>query len=159
MPAPVIYHDAAVHPYAHLSQEEKTTSVPVLYATNREPQHSSDEIPYGNGMSNILHLGEAQVRFGDHLTSWEDLYQASTLSELNSKLWNFIKQQQVPIDLLKTLHRLHRTDSNSPNITITITNSTYIPDLTMQILIQRLGHILAWSNNGNVIFRQNFTDL
>jgi len=78
MPAPVIYHDATVDPYSHLSQEEKTTSVPVLYATNREPQPSSTEIPYGNGMSDILHLGEVQVRFGNHLTSWEDLYRAST---------------------------------------------------------------------------------
>ncbi len=78
MPAPVIYYDATVDPYSHLSQEEKTTSVPVLYATNREPQPSSTAIPYGNGMSDILHLGEVQVRFGDHLTSWEDLYRAST---------------------------------------------------------------------------------
>ena len=78
MPAPVIYHDATVDPYSHLSQEEKTTSVPVLYATNRKPQPSSDEIPYGNGMSDTLHLGEVQIRFGDHLTSWEDLYRAST---------------------------------------------------------------------------------
>jgi len=78
MPAPVIYHNATVDPYSHLSQEEKTTSVPVLYATNRKPQPSSDEIPYGNGMSDTLHLGEVQIRFGDHLTTWEDLYQAST---------------------------------------------------------------------------------
>ncbi|MEA3468183.1 MAG: hypothetical protein U9R57_08175 [Thermodesulfobacteriota bacterium] len=37
MPAPVIYHDATVDPYFHLNQEEKTTSVPVFYATNRTP--------------------------------------------------------------------------------------------------------------------------
>ncbi len=78
MPAPVIYHNATVDPYSHLSQEDKTTSVPVFYATNRMPQPSSDKIPYGNRMSDTLHLGEVQVRFGDHLTTWEDLYQAST---------------------------------------------------------------------------------
>jgi len=78
MPAPVIYHDAAVDPYSHLNPEEKTTSIPVFYATNRTPQHHSDAVPYGNGMSDMLHMGEVQVRFGDHLTSWEDLFLAST---------------------------------------------------------------------------------
>ncbi|MEA3468182.1 MAG: alpha/beta hydrolase [Thermodesulfobacteriota bacterium] len=32
-------------------------------------------------MSDMLHLGEVQIRFGDHLTSWEDLYLASTRSD------------------------------------------------------------------------------
>ncbi len=81
MPAPVMYHDAIVDPYSHLNQEEKTTSVPVFYATNRTPQHSSNKPPYGNEMSEILHLGEVQIRFGDHLTTWEDLYLASTRSD------------------------------------------------------------------------------
>jgi esterase/lipase superfamily enzyme len=78
MPAPIIYHDAEIDPYSHLTKEEKTTSIPVIYATNRKPQKSSDTVPYGNGMSDLLHLGEVQVRFGDHLTSWEDLHLAST---------------------------------------------------------------------------------
>ncbi|MCK5517511.1 MAG: hypothetical protein KAI39_11595, partial [Desulfobulbaceae bacterium] len=81
MPAPVLYHDATVDPYSHHSQNEKTTSVPVLYATNRKPHRSSEETIYSNGMSDILHLGEAQIRFGDQLTSWEDLYLASTRSD------------------------------------------------------------------------------
>ena len=81
MPAPVLYHDAAIDPYSHLNQVEKITSVPVFYATNRKPHRSSDETPYGNGMSDRLHLGEAQIRFGDQLTSWEDLYQASIRSD------------------------------------------------------------------------------
>lgn len=80
MPAPVIYHDAAIDPYSHLNHVEKTTSVPVFYATNRKPNPSSDGTIYGNGMSDILHLGEAQIRFGDQLTNWEDLYLASTRS-------------------------------------------------------------------------------
>lgn len=81
MPAPVIYHDAAIDPYSHLNQVEKTTSIPVFYATNRKPNHSSDDAPYGNGMSDMLHLGEVQIRFGDQMTSWEDLYLASTRSD------------------------------------------------------------------------------
>lgn len=81
MPAPALYHYAAIDPYSHLNDVEKTTSIPVFYATNRKPHRSSDETIYGNGMSDMLHLGEVQIRFGDQMTSWEDLYLASTRSD------------------------------------------------------------------------------
>ena len=83
MPAPVIYHKTKVDPYAHLQQEEKTTSVPVFYATNREAKDSDYGIQYGNRVSDFLHLGKSHVRFGDHLTTWDDLYLASTSAEHN----------------------------------------------------------------------------
>ncbi len=81
MPAPVIYQGAEVDPYSQLNHEEKTTSMPVFYATNRESRWSSGESIYGNGMSDRLHLGEVQIRFGDDLTSWDDLYLASTRAD------------------------------------------------------------------------------
>ncbi|MEA3468938.1 MAG: alpha/beta hydrolase [Thermodesulfobacteriota bacterium] len=106
MPAPVIYHDATVDPYSHLSQEGKTTSVPVLYATNRKPQPSSAEIPYGNGMSDVLHLGEVNIRFGDSLTSWEDLYRASTRADhpdpIYIRLEETVEIAAVPTDELQS---------------------------------------------------------
>jgi esterase/lipase superfamily enzyme len=77
MPAPVIYYNAEIDPYSHLKKEEKTTSIPVIFATNREFQESSANTPYGNGISDFLHLGEVQVMFGNHLTSWEELHLAS----------------------------------------------------------------------------------
>lgn len=81
MPAPVIYQGAEVDPYSQLNHEEKTTSMRVFYATNRESRWSSGESIYGNGMSDRLHLGEVQIRFGDDLTSWDDLYLASTRAD------------------------------------------------------------------------------
>ena len=81
MPAPVIYHNPQVDPYAHLTQEQKTTAVPVFYATNRVAKDSDYGIQYGNGVSDFLHLGKSHVRFGDHLTTWDDLYRASTSME------------------------------------------------------------------------------
>ena len=81
MQAPVIYHNTLVDPYAHLEQEEKITSVPVFYATNREAKDSDYGIQYGNGVSDFLHLGKSHVRFGDHLTTWDDLYLASTKAD------------------------------------------------------------------------------
>ncbi len=101
MSAPVIYQDSAIDPYSHLNQEEKTTSIPVMYATNRNPQPLSDIIPYGNRMSDMLHLGEAQVRFGDHLTSWDDLYLASTHSEQSDPIQLSLEKAQE-ITTIKT---------------------------------------------------------
>ncbi len=78
MPAPVIYQDTTVDPYAHLKPEEKNTLLSVFYATNRKPRTTAKVISYSNEMSSMLHLGEAQIRFGDQQTSWENLQLAST---------------------------------------------------------------------------------
>jgi len=112
MPAPVIYHNAAVDPYSHLKPEEKTTSVPVFYATNRTPQNQSEEVPYGNGMSDMLHLGKVTVRFGDHLTSWEDLFLASTQA---------YRPKPLPLSLEETkeITTINTKDLYSENLSIT----------------------------------------
>jgi len=81
MSTPVIYHNAAVDPFAHLDPEEKTIFTSLFYATNRSPQTTAKDLPYGNGISNYLHLGRATIRMGDNNTNWEDLYLASILSE------------------------------------------------------------------------------
>jgi esterase/lipase superfamily enzyme len=77
METPVLYHQAAVDPFAHLGPEDKTTLTQVFYATNRAPQDLKTGLPYGNGTSGLLHLGRATVRLGDENTRWEDLYLAS----------------------------------------------------------------------------------
>ncbi len=86
MPAPVIYHDTTVDPFSHLRHDEKTTTLPVFFATNRAPLPSSSDTSYGNDMSNSLHLGKTQIRFGDTLTSWKDLFLASTNPEYSGTL-------------------------------------------------------------------------
>lgn len=86
MPAPVAYHDDQVDPFSHLESSQKTTSVSCFYATNRSPESNPNSIPYGNGMSNQLHLGEVNILFGDKLTTWDDLYQASTKANIQEPI-------------------------------------------------------------------------
>jgi hypothetical protein len=81
MSTPVIYHNAAVDPFAHLDPEEKTILTSLFYATNRSPQTSPKDLPYGNGISKHLHLGRATIRMGENINDWEDLYLASILSD------------------------------------------------------------------------------
>lgn len=77
METPVLYHGAAIDPFAHLGPEDKTTLAHVFYATNRAPQDPESGVPYGNATSALLHLGRATVRIGDADTRWDDLYLAS----------------------------------------------------------------------------------
>ena len=92
MTTPVIYSNAAVDPFAHLNPEDKTTSAQVFYATNRAPQKSSaGQQPYGNGVSNKLHLGQVTVRMGDENTSWQDLYLASVQQDRSTPMPLFLQ--------------------------------------------------------------------
>jgi esterase/lipase superfamily enzyme len=77
METPVIYHQAEIDPFAHLDESQKTTSINVFYATNRNPQPSRPKQPYGNGISTRLHVGQAAILMGDPDTRWEHLYNAS----------------------------------------------------------------------------------
>lgn len=86
MSTPVIYHDAAIDPFAHLSDAERVPDVGLFYATNRQPQANS----YGNGVSDQLHLGRSVVRLG---TQWAQLRRAS-LSATRSN--------EPPLSLLHT---------------------------------------------------------
>lgn len=77
METPVIYHEAAIDPFAHLNDSQKTTSTNIFYATNRNPQPSNSKQPYGNGISTRLHVGRTTILMGDADTPWESLYKAS----------------------------------------------------------------------------------
>jgi len=78
MATPVIYHDATIDPFSHLSPENKITATSLFYATNRKPQNTDNgELPYGNNVSKKLHFGSVTVRIGDNNISWLDLYLAS----------------------------------------------------------------------------------
>ena len=77
METPVIYHEATIDPFAHLDDAQKTTSAGVFYATNRNPQRSNPDQPYGNGMDTRMHLGRTSIQMGDANSQWEHLYRAS----------------------------------------------------------------------------------
>lgn len=87
MSTPVIYQQAAVDPFAHLGDSERTPLVSLFYATNREQQGAS----YGNQVSDALHLGQANVLLGQYPGSWPELYQAS-ISET--------RDQELPLSLV-----------------------------------------------------------
>ena len=55
MSTPVIYQDAAIDPFAHLTDDERIPDVALFYATNRQPEAGH----YGNGVSDQLHLGQS----------------------------------------------------------------------------------------------------
>jgi esterase/lipase superfamily enzyme len=77
MPAPVIYHNSAIDPFAHLPSAQKTTTTKVFYATNRTPDSYLSERQYGNSIDSEIHLGVATIQMGDVTTDWSDLYEYS----------------------------------------------------------------------------------
>ena len=94
MPAPVVYHNSVIDPFAHLAEAQKSTTIEVFYATNRVPEAKQDEQKYGNSIDKQIHLGVATIHMGDQGSDWNDLYEYS-LSE---------KQiSPMPIQLEKTI--------------------------------------------------------
>lgn len=77
MPAPVIYHNSAIDPFAHLDEAQKTTTTKVFYATNRAAETNLIGQQYGNSIDNAIHLGVATIQMGDHHTDWADLHEYS----------------------------------------------------------------------------------
>ncbi|WP_076428602.1 alpha/beta hydrolase [Aquipseudomonas alcaligenes] len=73
MATPVIYEQAAIDPFAHLTENERVPSVSLFYATNRRPETEG----YGNQFSDKLHLGRSDVRLGSPQDNWPELRDAS----------------------------------------------------------------------------------
>ena len=93
MPAPVIYQNSAIDPFAHLREMQKTTKIKIFYATNRAPESKSVEQRYGNSIDSVVHMGVATVQMGDHSTDWADLHEYSIKEKHASTM---------PINLIKT---------------------------------------------------------
>lgn len=93
MSTPVLFSDSSIDPFLHLSEEDKTTETSIFYATNREPQNSTNpDLPYGNKVSNYLHFGQATVALGDKNISWQDLYMASLRADRSSPVRLSLKE-------------------------------------------------------------------
>ena len=105
MPAPVVYQNSTIDPFAHLSDAEKTTSMPIFFATTREPQASSTAAPYGNTPGDKLRLGQVMMRLGDESMDWEDLYRASTNPEYNNTI-------ELYLESTEEIAILEETDQN-----------------------------------------------
>ena len=86
MPTPIIYHNSAIDPFAHLAETQKTTKTKVFYATNRAPELESIEQRYGNSVDSVVHLGVATIQMGDHSTDWADLHEYSIAEKQTSPM-------------------------------------------------------------------------
>lgn len=88
MGTPVIYHRAAVDPFAHLPEAERIPPVTVFYASNRGARDGL----FDNRIGDELHVGRAKVQLGVADDDWHDLYQAS-ISE--------IRERELPLQLAR----------------------------------------------------------
>lgn len=73
MPAPVIYTEGGLEPFAHLPDDERTPIVDVFYATNRERGDDWQEISYANRTQARVDLGAAAMRLGGPGMTWDRL--------------------------------------------------------------------------------------
>ncbi len=91
-------------PYANVAPERRTTSVPMLYVTDRafEPTKKRP-VWYGYGRSSQLSFGVAEVRFGKDLT-WEELVEATSTSK---------RKKEIPMSI-GAVTELGRLPSNIP---------------------------------------------
>ncbi|MGN6370162.1 MAG: alpha/beta hydrolase [Phycisphaerae bacterium] len=78
MPTPNLYATGLQNPFPNVPPELRTTTVDVLYLTDRTPLQNTHHLEYGYGRSRSLAFGISQVQFGDKNTSWNDLVKAST---------------------------------------------------------------------------------
>jgi esterase/lipase superfamily enzyme len=72
MRPPVMFHYSQADPFSELPESQHRTSASIFYATNRIPDPTSKELPYGVARSSSLLLGEIDVRIGRDL-SWQEL--------------------------------------------------------------------------------------
>ena len=80
MPTPVIYQDAQIDPFAHLTPEQRTPQTHVFYATNRAPNSPGPEAGYGNKFGSTVHFGRATIHIGPPEIDWDDVYESSLSS-------------------------------------------------------------------------------
>jgi esterase/lipase superfamily enzyme len=78
MPTPTLYEQDAIELFPALPLEKQATDLQVFYASGRGANPASKQLPYGNTVDSAVHLGTAEVIFGEGMLSWQELLQAST---------------------------------------------------------------------------------
>ncbi|WP_313621762.1 alpha/beta hydrolase [Achromobacter sp.] len=78
MPTPVKFTTGYVDPFEHKQALGASTSIPLLYATNRAVFIESRQPFYSIFPSDTLRMGAAQVQIGDGSLDWEQLRRLST---------------------------------------------------------------------------------
>src|SRR5687767_1801694 len=89
MPTPAIYADTDLNPLADVPPALQTNRVPVLYITDRAPEHvegqRADLAQYGQRRSRSAAFGVAEVQIGQNL-SWDELVKASRTAKRSAEL-------------------------------------------------------------------------
>lgn len=78
MPTPLKFTTGKIDPFEQKEAKGDSTSIPLLYATNRAVFLESRQPFYSIFPSDILRLGVAQVQVGDGTLDWEQLRRLST---------------------------------------------------------------------------------
>ncbi|MBW1788896.1 MAG: hypothetical protein JRK53_20155 [Deltaproteobacteria bacterium] len=80
MPAPEVYDEGKVDPFAGLEKIDSTHYSGIFYATDREPADEGDQARfYKNKRGHVLRLGLAQVELSDKDLTWEEARRVSLL--------------------------------------------------------------------------------
>lgn len=86
MPAPEVYQDGAIDPFAGTDREAQQLQTKILYATSRQPATEPDkERFYRNERGYLLRLGYGEIMHADGKIDWEEARRISLLKNRNEK--------------------------------------------------------------------------
>jgi hypothetical protein len=87
MPAPDLYAEGRVDPFADDTPIPTGYQPKILYATDRIPSDDKERFAfYGDGRDNVLHLGEARIQLGDDTPiTWQEARRISLLKSRTDK--------------------------------------------------------------------------
>lgn len=139
MNTPVIYHQAAVDPFAHLDDVERVPTVELFYATNRERQG----LVYDNTFSSTLHLGRAEVRLGDRQDNWSELRNAS-LSET--------RERELPLSLVEARQVAALAVQNPIAVPLDPQVQAYVDAINLELAKARDKEIIIYVHGAKVDF-------
>jgi esterase/lipase superfamily enzyme len=87
MPAPDLYAEGRVNPFADNTPIPTGYQPKILYATDRIPSDDKERFAfYGDGRDNVLHMGEARIQLGDDTPiTWQEARRISLLKSRTDK--------------------------------------------------------------------------
>lgn len=139
MSTPVIYQDAVIDPFAHLTDDERIPDVALFYATNRQPGDNH----YGNRVSNHLHLGQSVVRLGSARDEWPQLRSAS-LSATRS--------QELPLSLIRTREESSVPLAKGGQSPLSPTTQAYVDAINLELAKARDKEVIIYVHGAKVDF-------
>jgi esterase/lipase superfamily enzyme len=103
IPTPDQFLDPRNDPFEHTDEKEKSPSVDIYFATERQRVTSPSSAFYNAKRDHVLHLGTASVRIGPEGTRWEDLARQSLKQKRDRELLLEVTGIQEFGDLVSSL--------------------------------------------------------